>query len=144
MAQAAPWHARLTGGGLKVGLMLAGRKTWKAHYDRAVPSDALTALAGVPGIALHSLQKDPPLTPSGGAITDLAPELVDFADTAAAITALDLVISVDTAVVHLAGALGKPVWIMLPRFADWRWLVERADGPWYPTARLFRQTTPDD
>ncbi len=70
---------------------------------------------------------------------DLGPELQDFCDTAAAISQLDLVICVDTAVAHLAGALGRPVWLLLPRPADWRWLEEREDSPWYPTMRLFRQ-----
>jgi ADP-heptose:LPS heptosyltransferase len=69
----------------------------------------------------------------------LGPEMRTFADTAAVVSLLDLVISVDTALVHLAGALGKPVWIMLPAGPDWRWLLERDDTPWYPTARLFRQ-----
>ena len=74
-------------------------------------------------------------------IIDLA---VDFAETAAIMAQLDLVICVDTALAHLAGALGKPVWIMLPYAADWRWLVGREDSPWYPTARLFRQPAPGD
>ena len=73
-----------------------------------------------------------------------AEELADFSDTAALISQLDLVISVDTSVAHLAGALGKPVWIMLPKASDWRWLLERSDSPWYPTARLFRQSTPGE
>jgi tetratricopeptide (TPR) repeat protein/glycosyltransferase involved in cell wall biosynthesis len=72
-------------------------------------------------------------------LQDLAEQLPDFADTAAAIAQLDLVITVDTAVAHLAGALGKPVWILLAQVADWRWLLDREDSPWYPTARLFRQ-----
>src|SRR5262249_26812535 len=76
------------------------------------------------------------------AITDLAAELVDFGETAAAIAALDLVITADTAVAHLAGALGRPVWVMLPLAADWRWLLGRDDSPWYPTMRLFRQDQP--
>ena len=70
--------------------------------------------------------------------------LRDFADTAALIDAMDLVISIDTAVAHLAGALAKPVWIMLPFSPDWRWMLGRDDSPWYPTARLFRQPTPGD
>jgi ADP-heptose:LPS heptosyltransferase len=77
-------------------------------------------------------------------VTDLAPELADFADTAAAISALDFVVSVDTAAAHLAGALGKPVWVLLPHVADWRWLLDRGDSPWYPTARLYRQDKPGD
>ncbi len=70
--------------------------------------------------------------------------LRDFGDTAALIEAMDLVISIDTAVAHLAGALAKPVWIMLPFNSDWRWLLGRDDSPWYPTARLFRQAVPGD
>jgi len=66
-------------------------------------------------------------------------ELKDFSDTAALLSNLDLIISVDTSVVHLAGALAKPVWVMLPFIPDWRWLLDRDDSPWYPTARLFRQ-----
>ena len=75
-------------------------------------------------------------------ILDLAAELTDFAETAAAIAALDLVIAVDTAVVHLAGAMAKPVWILPPHAVDFRWMYGRDDSPWYPTARLFRQTSP--
>ena len=72
-------------------------------------------------------------------MTDLAPRLVDFAATAAAVGALDLVIAVDTAVAHLAGALGKPAWLLIAQGNDWRWLHERDDTPWYPAMRLFRQ-----
>jgi ADP-heptose:LPS heptosyltransferase len=70
--------------------------------------------------------------------------LRDFADTAALIEQLDLVISVDTSVAHVAGALGKPLWLLLPWLPDWRWLLEREDSPWYPSARLFRQAEPGD
>ena len=77
---------------------------------------------------------------TGLELIDFTSELNDFADTAGLINALDLVITVDTAVAHLAGALGKPVWVLLPMCADWRWLTERSDSPWYPTMRLFRQT----
>jgi hypothetical protein len=77
-------------------------------------------------------------------LIDWSTELVDFAETAALLMQLDLVITVDTAVAHLAGALGRPVWIMLPYAAEWRWLLDRTDSPWYPTARLFRQDRPDD
>jgi hypothetical protein len=101
-----------------------------------------------------SLQKD--MTPSEATETRLllldpaadlgapAERFADFADTAGLIAALDLVIAVDTSVAHLAGALGKPVWVMLPRNADARWLVDRSDSPWYPSARLFRQIRRDD
>jgi ADP-heptose:LPS heptosyltransferase len=77
-------------------------------------------------------------------LIDLAPQLTDFADTAAVLANVDLVISVDTAVAHLAGALGTPVWILLTHAPDWRWLLNREDSPWYPTARLFRQPAPGD
>jgi hypothetical protein len=77
-------------------------------------------------------------------LLNLGAEIADFADTMAVVETLDLVITVDTAVAHLAGAMGKPVWILLPYAPDWRWLLERSDSPWYPTARLFRQPSPGD
>ena len=79
-----------------------------------------------------------------GDIIDLTEHLTDFAETAALIGCLDLVITVDTSVAHLAAALGCPTWILLPAVPDWRWLLDRDDSPWYPTARLFRQTTARD
>ncbi len=82
--------------------------------------------------------------PAGLEIVDLAPFLNSFDFTAAAIANLDLLISVDTAVVHLAGALGRPVWTLLQFAPDWRWLLNRKDTPWYPSMKLFRQTTPGD
>ena len=75
---------------------------------------------------------------------DLRDHISDFADTAACVAALDLVIAVDTAVAHLAGAMGKPVWVLIPHVPDWRWMLARADSPWYPSARLLRQKTPGD
>src|SRR3984957_14974136 len=75
-------------------------------------------------------------------LADISGDLTDFGETAAVIANLDLVVAADTAVFHLAGALGKPVWVLLPKAADWRWLLERSDSPWYPTARLFRQKVP--
>ena len=93
-----------------------------------------------------SLQKGPAAAQSlnstqGSRLIDLALSFRDFLDTATAIHELDLVISCDTAVIHLAGAMGKPVWVLLPYVADWKWLLNRDDSPWYPTARLFRQPT---
>jgi len=81
---------------------------------------------------------------STGRIVDHSKDIKDISDTAALIEQMDLVISVDTSVAHLAGALGKPVWIMLPHVPDWRWLLDREDSPWYPTARLFRQPSHGD
>jgi ADP-heptose:LPS heptosyltransferase len=77
-------------------------------------------------------------------ITDLAPATTDMADTAAQMAHLDLVITIDTSMAHLAGALAKPVWVLLSHTPDWRWLIDREDSPWYPTARLFRQPQPGD
>jgi ADP-heptose:LPS heptosyltransferase len=99
-------------------------------------------------VRLFSLQKEPRaadtpvLQQLGGDVIDLASALGDFTDTAAAVAALDLVISVDTSVAHLAGALGRPCWMLLPYALDWRWLRDREDSPWYPTIRLFRQSKP--
>ena len=84
----------------------------------------------------------PVLAAFGSDVIDLAPELDDFSDTAAVVTALDLVISVDTSVVHLTGAMGLPAWVLLPYAKDWRWLRDREDSPWYPSLRLFRQKQP--
>ena len=81
---------------------------------------------------------------NAASILQFGDELEDFSDTAELISQLDLVISVDTSVAHLAGALGKPVWIMVTYIPDWRWLLDRNDSPWYPTARLFRQANVDD
>lgn len=134
--------------GTNVGLVWAPGQLETAHLrSRAVRLEHLLPLITGPDIAWHSLQvglavaeiKELGLS---GVIQDLAPRLKDFADTAAVISQLDLVITVDTAVAHLAGALGRPVWILLPYGANWRWLQDREDSPWYPTARLFRQPWP--
>jgi hypothetical protein len=112
---------------------------------RSVKLAQFAPLAAVPGVRLYSLQKGTgaeQLAAMEGrfAITDLAGMIAsDFRDTAAAIEQLDLVIAVDTSVAHLAGALGRPVWVLLPYYPDWRWRRQGADSPWYPTARLFRQ-----
>jgi ADP-heptose:LPS heptosyltransferase len=95
----------------------------------------------------YPLQKGPAgaqPVPAGWKLIDLAGELEDFADTAALLCNLDLVITVDTAVAHLAGALGKPVWNLLTYAPDWRWQLNREDSPWYPTMRLFRQPSAGD
>jgi tetratricopeptide (TPR) repeat protein len=139
------WRRRLARPGLKVGLVWAGRPEHERDRHRSLALAQLAPLAAVGGVAFFALQKGVAVgevahAPHGLEIEVLDPLLGDFADTAAAIMALDLVISVDTSVAHLAGALGKPVWLLLPFVPDWRWLETRRDSPWYPTARLFRQT----
>lgn len=129
---------------LKVGLVWAGRPTHKNDRNRSLPFSALEALFDVKGASFYSLQKGATkrrdeMSASGLQLLDYTNELDDFADTAALIANLDLVIAVDTAVAHLAGAMGKPVWTLLPFSPEWRWLLHRADSPWYPTMRLFRQ-----
>jgi Flp pilus assembly protein TadD len=131
--------------GFKVGLVWAGNPRLKNDRSRTIPLAGFRRLAGLPDVRCFSLQKDKrpgdeQLLAAWPGVTDLAPDLQDFADTAAAIEALDLVISVDTSVAHLAGALGRPVWVLLPFAPDWRWLLHREDSPWYPTMRLFRQS----
>ena len=141
---ATEWQRRVAGTACKVGIVWAGRPEHKRDRHRSLSLAQLAPLATIPNLAFYALQKGAAVTqaddaPAGMRLEILSPLLGDFADTAAAITALDLVITVDTSVAHLAGALGKPVWIMLPYAPDWRWLEERSDSPWYPTARLFRQ-----
>ncbi|HEY1542668.1 MAG TPA: tetratricopeptide repeat protein, partial [Xanthobacteraceae bacterium] len=145
----ARWRSRLSGAhGMKVGIVWAGNPVHRNDGARSIALARLSSLLDVPGVQWFSLQAGERaadlamLVP--GRVTDLAPELTDLADTAAAISALDLVIGVDTGVVHLAGALGKPVWVMLAFDPDWRWLLERTDSPWYPSARLIRQEAPGD
>ena len=144
------WRDRIgRGGPLKVGLVWAGNPQHANDHHRSFRPLAYRPLWEVPGVAFFSLQKqqrdgDAADLATLGPITDLAPHLGDFADTAAALCALDLLISVDTSVVHLAGALGRPVWTMVPFSPDWRWLVDRPDTPGYPTMRLFRQPKRND
>jgi len=131
-------------GRLKVGLAWAGNKTHKDDRNRSMPLAAFAPLGRLDGVRFHNLQKGDAATqaknpPPGLELIDWTQDLHDFADTAALIANLDLVIAVDTAVAHLAGAMGKPVWTLLPFVPDWRWLLEREDSPWYPTMRLFRQ-----
>ena len=134
----------LAGEGLRVGLVWRGNPQHENDRQRSLSLDLLTPLLDVEGVTFFSLQVDAAAAeqPSGawaGKMIDLAPTLTDFARTAATIQALDLVISVDTAVAHVAGALAKPVWVLISEGNDWRWLRDRDDSPWYPTLRLFRQ-----
>jgi tetratricopeptide (TPR) repeat protein len=134
--------------GFKVGICWQGNPDYKADRERSIPLAEFAPLAGVPGIQLVSLQKGhgvEQLThlPSDFPISDLASRLDvssgPFIDTAAVMKSLDLIITADTAIAHLAGSLGAPVWIALPYVAHWCWLWDRDDSPWYPSARLFRQ-----
>jgi hypothetical protein len=140
--------AKLGGvGSPRVGLVWAGRP--KPDPLRSAKLHELAALWEVGGVNFVSLQMgtardEVKRLPSGSAVVDVSDQVSDFADTAAVIANLDLVISIDTAVAHLAGAMGKPVWVILPFLPSWRWLLNRDDSPWYPTARLFRQTSPGD
>jgi len=134
---------------LKIGFVWATNPTNSTASKRSCPVAHFLGLLDLPEVALYSLQKDvteadAALLPDHPHFQALAPQLTDFADTAAAIAQLDLVITVDTSVAHLAGALGKPTWTLLPHVADWRWLTDRDDSPWYPTMRLFRQSQPGD
>jgi hypothetical protein len=141
---------------LRVGLAWQGSTLHPGDLFRSL---ALTRFAGlllVPGYSFVSLQIGPGReqiaeTGYGGRLLDPkadpdhgAEAYADFLETATMLEALDLVIAVDTAVAHLAGAIGRPTWVLLPRPADWRWLTDRSDSPWYPTMRLFRQPTPGD
>jgi Flp pilus assembly protein TadD len=133
---------------LKVGLVWAGSAVHLNDRNRSMLLEKFAPL-GTTGARFYSLQKGPQAVqartpPPGLVITDLMNRIEDFADTAAFVDALDLVISVDTSVAHLAGALGKPVWLLLPAPPDFRWLLEREDSPWYPTMRLFRQPSRGD
>jgi Flp pilus assembly protein TadD len=139
------WKAHLPSGGFKVGLVWAGDPGMPKDRSRSMHARALAPLLQIPGVTFVSVQLgaaarsqmeavDPrwrPLDPMGG--------VTDFADTAAIVECLDLVISVDTATAHLAGALNRPVWILSRFDGCWRWLIDRDDSPWYPSARLFRQ-----
>lgn len=145
-ALAATWRERIPNDPnvLKIGLTWAGRPTHDNDRNRSIALAALAPLADVKGTWFCSLQKGPSAKeakspPNGMQIADFSEQINDFADTAAVIEHLDMVISVDTAAAHLAAAMGKPTWILLPVVPDWRWLMDREDSPWYPTVRLFRQ-----
>ena len=127
----------------KIGIVWAGRE------QRSCSLEIFSLLSRLDDITFCSLQKGEAAKqaknpPKGIKFIDHTEDIHDFSDTAAFIENLDLIISVDTAVAHLAGALGKPVWTLLPFVPDWRWLLNREDCPWYPTMRLFRQPSPSD
>ena len=132
------WSTRLGGKPPSVGLVWSGNPARQDDRMRSCPPDAFAPILAVEGVRFFSLQKDgPPLCDPR--LEDLGPMLDDFGDTAAVIGSLDLVITVDTAVAHLAGALGRPVWVLLGHAADWRYLTGRDDSPWYPSMQLWRQ-----
>jgi tetratricopeptide (TPR) repeat protein len=141
----AHWQARLgEPRSLRVGIVWAGSAVHKNNHNRSIAFDRLGSLLATPDVEFVSLQNelsaaDATALGRRANVLALGSELRDFADTAAIVSLLDLVVSADTAVVHLAGALGRPVWVLLTFSPDFRWLLERADSPWYPTARLFRQ-----
>jgi tetratricopeptide (TPR) repeat protein len=131
-------------GTLNVGLVWGGEPTNPSDSQRSIPLADLAPLLEIPGVRWFGLQKgaraaEAASAPWAGRMEDMVVGCGDFADTTAAVAPLDLVIAVDTAVAHLAGALAVPVWILVAASPDWRWLLERDDSPWYPTARLFRQ-----
>jgi hypothetical protein len=151
-ALVAHWQRELAGvSGFRIGICWQGNPKFSADRLRSFPLQQLAPLAGLPGVRLVSLQ-------TGAATQQIAAlqgkmEVVDlgerlmqtrgaFLDAAAAMHNLDLVVSCDTAIAHLAGTLGRPVWLAVPYASDWRWLQDRSDSPWYPTMRLFRQKQP--
>ncbi len=146
----AAWRRRFAARpGKAVGLAWAGNPDYPGDRDRSLDPALLAPLLGHDGTAFYSLQvgaaaEGLKAVAQAERVTMLGREFKDFSDTAACVAALDLVIAVDTSVAHLAGALGRPVWILLPFASDWRWLVDRPDSPWYRSATLFRQTRPGD
>jgi precorrin-6B methylase 2 len=143
------WAGRVSGrGGLKVGLVWAGNPSHTNDANRSLNLLQLLPLLGVKGVTFFALQKgarsEQAVEYAGDNWVNLGPEINDFTDTAGIIEGLDLVICVDTSVAHLAGAMAKPVWLLLPKPSDFRWMEDREDSPWYPTMRLFRQKARGD
>jgi FkbM family methyltransferase len=145
----AAWAERLPEGPRRIGLCWAGKPSFRSDARRSVPLAAFAPFAQLQGVRWISLQKGPAADqsrtpPAGLALEDWTTELADFADTVALIARLDLVVTVDTAVAHLAGAMGKPVWMLCRSDSEWRWMLGRDDSPWYPTLRLYRQSRAGD
>ena len=143
------WRRRLDGvAGLRVGLVWGGSPRHLNDFRRSVDLARLRPILDVPGVSFVSLQVGPRAADLAalptGAMVDLSAELTDFSETAGAMMNLDLIIAVDTAVVHLAGSLARPTWVMMPFTPDWRWMIGREDNSWYPTLRLYRQSAPSD
>ncbi|MFH2066173.1 MAG: tetratricopeptide repeat-containing glycosyltransferase family protein [Pseudomonadota bacterium] len=143
------WHSRISGNGFNIGVVWSGNPAHPENSMRSCDPGHFVSLLSLPSVNLYSLQKGPAAdrlreTPGGAGIVDLGPELHDFSDTAAVIMNLDLVISVDTALVHLAGALGKPVWTLRYHQPYWVWGTTGETSAWYPSMRIFRQHRPGD
>jgi tetratricopeptide (TPR) repeat protein len=142
------WGMRIPKPGrVRVGLVWGGNPSFGADCRRSLPLAALRPLSEIPGLALFSLQRGPhadQIRAAGFPIVDLEPESNEITDTAAILRNLDLLITADTMPAHLAGALGTPVWTLLHRCPDWRWMLDTARSPWYPTMRLFRQPRTGD
>ena len=148
-ARVSAWARRVDAPGLVVGIGWQGNPAYRTDHLRSPPLKALRPVGAVPGVQLVCLQKEHGRDQIPGAaipMLDLAPELDEgadaFADTAAVLESLALVITSDTALAHLAGGMGRPTWLVLPHAADWRWMLDRRDSPWYPSMRLFRQPAP--
>lgn len=143
----AKWKERIASvqqSGLKVGINWAGQPKHENDRERSIKLEELAPLAEAKGVQFYSLQKEhggeqAKTPPPGMILHDWMAECEDFADSAGLIDNLDLIITVDTAVAHVSGAMGKPVWAMIPSTPDWRWMLKREDSPWYPTMRLFRK-----
>jgi tetratricopeptide (TPR) repeat protein len=144
------WRNRIAreADGLAVGIAWAGNPKHQEDRDRSIALSDFASLGRIANVTFYSLQKGPGASQAAKMpemnLIDLTADLHDFSDTAAMLENLDLIISVDTAVAHLAGALGRPVWTLLPFMPDWRWMLNRSDTPWYPTMKLFRQRSRGD
>jgi len=150
-SRVAAWKATLDSraprGRPRVGIAWAGDPAHPGDRWRSMRLAAWQSLLDVPNVSFISLQKFAPKrdreSVAASGVIDLTDGRDDFADTAALVQALDLIVSVDTSIAHIAGALAKPAWVLLSRLPDWRWLLDREDSPWYPTLRLFRQDVAD-
>jgi len=142
------WRNRLLGSHLKVGIVWSGDVSYDRNGVRSCRLADFARLSQIPNLALYSLQKGPPADelaqhPCGlTGIIDLGAKLADLSDTAAVIANLDLLISVDTCVLHLAGAMGRPAWGLICIEPAWQWMLDRSNSPWYPTIQLYRQRRP--
>jgi tetratricopeptide (TPR) repeat protein len=149
LSLAEAWRTQLKAQGPNIGLVWRGSAEHKNDRWRSIAPASLAEICVGSNVNWYSLQKD--ARPDEikelsryASIQDCGADLHDWADTGALVSGLDLVVTVDTGVAHLAGALGRPVWVLLPFNPDWRWLLDRSDSPWYPTMRLFRQPSPGD